>query len=156
MLSASQQSLVDCMDFVTSFKPEKASGQSTMKFPKRVRWSLSGKRKMASFRQKIHNYMVILGLIQQNMNRYPFAHLYGVAGAFDSTSHREALLDLNGRVQRGTENLSMEIRRGMEEVKLQISPAIDEPWDQKPIRFQDAIGRRFPVPLEVCRTFKAG
>ncbi|KAF2998041.1 hypothetical protein E8E14_004291 [Neopestalotiopsis sp. 37M] len=29
-----------------------------------------------------------------------------------------------------------------------------EPWDQKPMRFQDALGRRYPVPLEVCSTYE--
>jgi hypothetical protein len=39
-------------------------------------------------------------------------------------------------------------------VKLQIRAALDDPWDQKPIRFQDALGRRYPIPLEVCKTFQ--
>jgi hypothetical protein len=38
---------------------------------------------------------------------------------------------------------------------MQISTGIDEPWDQKPMRFQDCVGRRYPVPLEVCSTFEA-
>jgi hypothetical protein len=29
-----------------------------------------------------------------------------------------------------------------------------EPCDQKPMRFQDALGRRYPVPLEVCSTYE--
>ncbi|KAI0141926.1 hypothetical protein BJ166DRAFT_597302 [Pestalotiopsis sp. NC0098] len=28
-----------------------------------------------------------------------------------------------------------------------------EPWDQKPMQLQDALGRRYPVPLEVCSSF---
>ncbi|KAG9253978.1 uncharacterized protein F5Z01DRAFT_687413 [Emericellopsis atlantica] len=40
------------------------------------------------------------------------------------------------------------------EITAQISRSLDEPWDQKPMKFQDALGRRYPVPLEVCGTFK--
>jgi hypothetical protein len=40
-----------------------------------------------------------------------------------------------------------------EDIKVHISRSLDEPWDQRPIRFQDAIGRRYPIPLEVCSTF---
>src|SRR6266568_1869981 len=40
------------------------------------------------------------------------------------------------------------------DIRSQVNRAIEEPWDQKPIRFQDAIGRRYPLPLEVCRTLE--
>lgn len=29
-----------------------------------------------------------------------------------------------------------------------------EPWDQRPMQLQDAVGRRYPVPLEVCSSFE--
>lgn len=51
-------------------------------------------------------------------------------------------------------DLSLQLQRNTDDIQSQFNRAIEEPWDQKPIRFQDAIGRRYPLPLEVCRTFE--
>lgn len=40
------------------------------------------------------------------------------------------------------------------EVTAHVSRSLNEPWDQRPMKFQDALGRRYPVPLEVCSTFE--
>ncbi|KAJ0423009.1 hypothetical protein BJY00DRAFT_63191 [Aspergillus carlsbadensis] len=39
-------------------------------------------------------------------------------------------------------------------VRSHIERSLPEPWDQRPVGFQDAIGRRYPIPLEVCGTFE--
>jgi hypothetical protein len=52
-----------------------------------------------------------------------------------------------------TSNLSALLHQETEGIKLHISEALSEPWDQKPIYFQDAIGRRYPVPLEAAGDF---
>lgn len=57
-------------------------------------------------------------------------------------------------MQVGTENLRLQMQTETELFKLHMKDALDEPWDQKPIRFQDAIGRRYPVPLEICGNFE--
>lgn len=62
--------------------------------------------------------------------------------------------NLSRLVQEGNDDLHTRLFSYTEEVKLQICARLDEPWDQKPIRFQDAIGRRYPIPLEVAKTFQ--
>jgi hypothetical protein len=52
------------------------------------------------------------------------------------------------------QGLHQEIQTGAKQLKLHMKNTFEEPWDQKPIRFQDAIGRRYPVPLEICGTFE--
>jgi hypothetical protein len=52
------------------------------------------------------------------------------------------------------QGLQQEMQNGAEQLKLHIDNTLQEPWDQKPIQFQDAIGRRYPVPLEICGTFE--
>lgn len=39
------------------------------------------------------------------------------------------------------------------DLKAHITSSLD-PWDQKPMQLQDALGRRYPVPLEVCSSFE--
>ena len=46
----------------------------------------------------------------------------------------------------------MQAKYCSQDLKAHITNSL-EPWDQKPMRFQDALGRRYPVPLEVCNTF---
>lgn len=52
------------------------------------------------------------------------------------------------------QGLHQEMQNGTKQLKLHMDNTFQEPWDQKPIRFQDAIGRRYPVPLEICGTFE--
>jgi hypothetical protein len=62
--------------------------------------------------------------------------------------------DLQQEVQSGTVGLGERMETSTALITSHIDMALSEPWDQKPIRFQDAIGRRYPVPLEVCGTFE--
>lgn len=48
----------------------------------------------------------------------------------------------------------MQTRYCSQELTMHISRSLDEPYDQRPMKFQDALGRRYPVPLEVCGTFE--
>lgn len=48
----------------------------------------------------------------------------------------------------------IQTRHCSQELAMHISRSLDAPWDQKPMQLQDTIGRRYPVPLEVCSTFK--
>jgi hypothetical protein len=72
----------------------------------------------------------------------------------DQFDSRQALHNMNSHIQRRTDELELRIRTGTEEVKLHVDRSIGEPWDQKPLRFVDAIGRRYPVPLELCQRFE--
>jgi hypothetical protein len=66
----------------------------------------------------------------------------------------QAVRDLQQEVQSGTVGLGQRMQTSTALITSHIDMALSEPWDQKPIRFQDAIGRRYPVPLEVCGTFE--
>ncbi|KAH0545424.1 hypothetical protein FGG08_000565 [Glutinoglossum americanum] len=101
--------------------------QAIGKLRKRVQWTFLGKKKVEPFRKTVQSYSAILGLIMQSLQQ-------------------QAILDLGKQVRA--------LRTDKEGVNTPIYPALDEPWDQKPIRFQDAIGRRYPIPLEVCGTFE--
>lgn len=50
--------------------------------------------------------------------------------------------------------LSSQMQTVNEEVKLSIYAAIDEPPDQMPIKFRDATGEKYRVPLNLCRNFE--
>ncbi|OQE45001.1 hypothetical protein PENCOP_c002G03614 [Penicillium coprophilum] len=78
----------------------------------------------------------------------------------DSKLYRECQLEfqnmqhLQQQMRDGTQSLNLQLQAGTEQLKLHIDNVVQDPWDQKPIRFQDATGRRYPVPLEVCGTFE--
>ncbi|KAH8802517.1 hypothetical protein F5884DRAFT_836489 [Xylogone sp. PMI_703] len=96
---------------------------------------LNGKTKIQQFRESIQSYSTILGLIMQSLNN-------------------QTIQGLEQRMQAGSRNVSLQMQTGTELIKLHIDTALQESWDQKPIRFQDAVGRRYPIPLEVCGTFE--
>lgn len=79
-----------------------------------------------------------------------------LAACSDGT--RRALRDLSEQVDRNSKHMGLQIQQGTSEVKVHISSLAKIPdelaWDNKPIHFQDATGRRFPVPLEVCQNFQ--
>ena len=72
-----------------------------------------------------------------------------------SFSQKKQLDKFEGRMRGFVLALSIvQTRYYSREITTQISRSLDEPWDQRPMKFQDAIGRRYPVPLEVCNTFE--
>lgn len=66
---------------------------------------------------------------------------------------RQAIQDLGDQVQQHTESLSLQVRQETQEIKMHIDSSLEDPWDAKPINFQDATGRRYPVSLELCQKF---
>ncbi len=58
------------------------------------------------------------------------------------------------KAEKNASALSQQIRVESEAIKVQIARAMDPPWDPQAVCFQDALGRRFPIPLEVCETFE--
>lgn len=50
--------------------------------------------------------------------------------------------------------LSSQMQTVNEEVKLSIYAAIDEPPDQMPIKFRDATGEKYRVPLNLYQNFE--
>ncbi|KAK7745216.1 hypothetical protein SLS62_009845 [Diatrype stigma] len=72
----------------------------------------------------------------------------------DSRVTSKAIDELKADMQRHVVSLASQVGQGTEEIKTQIYAAIDEPFDHKPIQFQDARGRRFSVPLEICQSFE--
>lgn len=55
---------------------------------------------------------------------------------------------------RGSKNLELQISEATDQIKVEISRGIEQPWDNKPLRFQDALGRRYPIPIEICGSFE--
>lgn len=66
---------------------------------------------------------------------------------------RQGIRELNNQIVQHTGNLSTIFRQEAEGIKIQLDTALSISWDQKPIYFQDAIGRRYPVPLEAVEYF---
>ncbi|KAH8693473.1 hypothetical protein GQ44DRAFT_832694 [Phaeosphaeriaceae sp. PMI808] len=114
---------------------EKDGVKSIVKFWKRVPYTLSGKNKIHAFRRGLHSCFLTLSVVLQILNS-------------------QAMQDVSQQFQKGNDRLALHLQNSTEEVKLRIGAALDDPWDQKPIRFQDAIGRRYPIPLEVCKSFQ--
>ncbi|KAL2842628.1 hypothetical protein BJX68DRAFT_166512 [Aspergillus pseudodeflectus] len=102
---------------------------------RRVQWTFFGKKQVGQFREALRSYTIILNLIMQSLTN-------------------QALRDLRQEVQSGTLGLGQRMQTNTALITSHIDTALSEPWDQKPVRFQDAIGRRYPVPLEVCGTFE--
>jgi hypothetical protein len=153
-LDQAKRTIIEFGRHVDTFKTgpvDEGGVQSIAELRKRISWSFSGKKKVMPFRQSMQSYSAVLMLIMQNMNRF-VAFLVGKCPVC-SQLYSDAMRCLERRVKSQAEHLSLQLRTNTG-VNLQINNAVEEPWDQKPIRFQDAIGRRYPLPLEVCGTFE--
>jgi len=102
---------------------------------KRVQFAFVGGKKVEPFRRMVQSYSMTLMLII-------------------TATNYTAVRGLSKEVGASQQGLIQQVRMGNEDIKLQINATLNEPWDQKPIRFQDATGRRYPIPLEVCKTFE--
>ncbi|KAM6513474.1 hypothetical protein FALCPG4_015890 [Fusarium falciforme] len=131
-VSRCQAALSELADVAKKYEPTESR---VMNYYRRITWTFSGKTKMEPLQKRIQSLTINLSVIQDDINR-------------------RAIEDLKAEVQRQTNGLSSQMEQGKQEVKTCIYAAIDEPWDRKPIRFQDATGRRFPVPLEICQHFE--
>ncbi|KAE8452606.1 hypothetical protein EG329_013865 [Mollisiaceae sp. DMI_Dod_QoI] len=129
-----QATIEEFREHAMKYKSSTMNGKGT-RWLKRTQFAFVGRTKMEPFRRMVQSYSTSLTLI---------------IAAANST----AVQDLGQEIQASQQGLVQQVRMGTEDIKLQISAALNEPWDQKPIRFQDAIGRRYPIPLEVCKTFQ--
>lgn len=68
----------------------------------------------------------------------------------DETASKEMKQDFH----LGSKNLELQISEATDQLKVEISRGIEQPWDNKPLRFQDALGRRYPIPIEICGSFE--
>ncbi|KUM56572.1 hypothetical protein ACN42_g10641 [Penicillium freii] len=112
---------------------EKDGTRKLVNLRKRVTWSFFGKKPIQQFREALRGYTAVLTLIMHSLNS-------------------QAMQDLQQQVRDGTHCLNLQVQTGTEQLKLHMD-TLQDPWDQKPIRFQDAIGRRYPVPLEGFQDF---
>ncbi|KAJ5929029.1 hypothetical protein N7454_006877 [Penicillium verhagenii] len=104
--------------------PAKDKAKRSITLKRRISWTLYGKKPIQQFREAMRGYSAVLTLIMHTIN------------------------------SQAMQNLHQEMQNGTKQLKLHVDNTFQEPWDQKPIRFQDAIGRRYPVPLEICGTFE--
>ncbi|KAI1101452.1 hypothetical protein F4804DRAFT_9849 [Jackrogersella minutella] len=102
---------------------------------RRLTWTFWGKKEAEPFRLRIHGLSTLLTVAQVEVNR-------------------QAIERMKEDAQRQTDALSLQLEQSRQDVKLCLSATIQEPWDHKPLEFQDAIGRKFPIPLEACQTFE--
>ncbi|KAI6778145.1 uncharacterized protein J7T54_007191 [Emericellopsis cladophorae] len=71
-----------------------------------------------------------------------------------SLSKKEEIYQFQNRMRGFVAALGViQTRYCSREITAQISRSLDEPWDRKPMKFQDALGRRYPVPLEGFMNF---
>lgn len=129
-----QEPIKEFDEHVVKYKSDRADSNGT-RWVKRARWAFVGGKKVEPFRRMVQSYSATLMLIIASANY-------------------KAVQDLGQEMQSSQRGLIQQVRVGNEDIKLQIYAALGEPWDKKPIRFQDAIGRRYPIPLEVCKTFQ--
>lgn len=72
------------------------------------------------------------------------------ASVTSSAASKEMKQDLH----RGSKNLELQISEATDQLKVEISRGIGQPWDNKPLQFQDALGRRYPIPIEIVGSFE--
>ncbi|KAN0071199.1 hypothetical protein V8E54_010630 [Elaphomyces granulatus] len=126
-----QQILGDFKNFIEKYA---SSFTGLAKYRRRVEWSLRKKQQVEPFRRRLQSYVSALSMIQGELSR-------------------QEIQELNNQMVERTSNLSALFHQETEEIKLHLSTTLSEPLDQKPIYFQDAIGRRYTVPLEVVGDF---
>lgn len=141
---------------ISTFKADPSDSEGTqaiVNWKKRVLWSFTGGKKIKSFRESMQSYSAILTLTLQSFNKFVlYPHRQRVMQSKSCFSL--AVQNLDQRLTTEARDLSLQLQRNTDDIRSQVNRVIEEPWDQKPIRFQDAIGRRYPLPLEVCRTLE--
>ena len=70
--------------------------------------------------------------------------------------NREALIAIRSEISKGNDNVSLQIQQQALCFETNVISTIQWQGDQQPIKFQDAIGRRYPVTLELCKNFDVG
>jgi hypothetical protein len=125
-----------------------------MNIRKKVAWSFLGKKKIAPFRASMQSYSTVLTLIMQTLNKLVWPSSICLLLLFANIiAISEAMQVLESHITKEAKEITLQLQKGAQDVKQEISKVIDGPWDQKPIQFQDAIGRKYPIPLEVCATY---
>lgn len=114
---------------------------------------------MAAFETTMHSCRECLGSFTKYLGRFnDRRRIVRFARRLEfGLSHKEKIRGFESRMRSFVAMLSIiQTRYCSQELTMHVSRSLDEPWDQRPMRFQDAIGRRYPVPLEVCSTFEVG
>ncbi|KAG8160460.1 hypothetical protein KVR01_009996 [Diaporthe batatas] len=115
------------------------SSVAVSRYFKRLRYSLSGKDELDTYRQGLQQSLISLLLLQSERQR-----------VLMSTGSRQ----IQGEIQHSSNQFQLQLLKATSEVKFEIARGLEDPWDTKPLQFQDAIGRRYPIPLEICATFE--
>ncbi|KAJ5934240.1 hypothetical protein N7466_003787 [Penicillium verhagenii] len=123
--------------------PAKDKIKRSITLKRRISWTLYGKKPIQQFREAMRGYSAVLTLIMHTIN----------SSILTSVLLCHILIFIPNGSQ-AMQSLHQEMQNGTKQLKLHVDNTFQEPWDQKPIRFQDAIGRRYPVPLEICGTFE--
>ncbi|KAJ2992727.1 hypothetical protein NUW58_g2069 [Xylaria curta] len=67
----------------------------------------------------------------------------------------KALRNVRVELAQVNNDVSQEIQKTAQSLQLHVTSSLSLPYDQQPIKFQDALGRRYPVPLELCSDFQS-
>ncbi|KAI0429140.1 hypothetical protein F5Y09DRAFT_268839 [Xylaria sp. FL1042] len=129
ILQSCTEALNDFQSFLSSY-----NGMRTV--VKKVSWVTLGKSKLEGFRSRIHANMMLLSLIQQDIQR-------------------NTLNNVKAELVQVKNDVSQEIRGTAQSLQLHVTSSLSWSYDQRPIKFQDALGRRYPVPLELCHDFQS-
>ncbi|KAI4866770.1 hypothetical protein F4820DRAFT_236613 [Hypoxylon rubiginosum] len=121
-------------ELTTATKKYGASTWRVVTYYRRISWSLSGQKAIAPIQARVQGLTASLSAVQSEIIR-------------------KTLEEMNADAQRRIEDLLLQLREDKEEIKYHIYASIEEPPDRKPVEFQDATGRQFHVPLELCQRF---
>ncbi|KAI1329691.1 hypothetical protein F5Y16DRAFT_79227 [Xylariaceae sp. FL0255] len=127
--------LQNCFRILGNFGSFLSSYNDLSSALRKISWVLCGKAKIQGFRSRIQVGLAALSLIQLDMQR-------------------DSLDVIRKEMREASDTLSLEVRQQVDSIRCNVVATLQWPGDQQTIRFQDAIGRRYPVSLEICQTFK--
>ncbi len=73
---------------------------------------------------------------------------------FHADLDSNALNNVRTELAQVNNNVTEEIQRTAQGLQLHVTSSLSWSYDQQPIKFQDALGQRYPVPVELCRDFE--
>ncbi|KAH8706170.1 hypothetical protein BGZ61DRAFT_449504 [Ilyonectria robusta] len=127
-----QETLSELASVVKEYEPTNSRAK---RYYRRLAWTFAGKEKTQPLQKRIQSLTANVLLLQNGLQR-------------------QAIEDLKAGIQQQMTGLSSQMQTVNEEVKLSIYAAIDEPPDQMPIKFRDATGEKYRVPLNLYQNFE--
>ncbi|KAI1275893.1 hypothetical protein F5Y07DRAFT_399950 [Xylaria sp. FL0933] len=128
--------LLSCTKALNDFQSFLSTYKGMRSITKKISWVTLGKSKLEGFRSRINENMMLLSLIQQDIQR-------------------NALNNMKAELVQVNKDVSQEIQWTAQNLQMHVTSSLSWSYDQQPIKFQDALGRRYPIPLELCNNFQS-